>query len=104
MLVHICNCLKRLQDQLKALTSHKTIRLVLQSLTFYYITVGLYVLTSLFLYICVCVCVCVCVCECVYIYGVQEKNIHSKICRPMASSVKLDFLPVTFHFFTKPFH
>ena len=98
MLIHICNFLKRLQDQLEVLTSYKTILLILQSLTFHYITARLYVLTSLFLYMCVCVSVCF------YIYGVQEKNIHFKICRPMASSVKLDFLPVTFHFFTKPFH
>ena len=36
-LVHICNCLKRLQDQLKVLTSYKIIRLILQLLIFLHI-------------------------------------------------------------------
>ena len=39
------------QDQLKVLTSDKMIRLILQPLTFHYITDRLYVLTSLFSYI-----------------------------------------------------
>ena len=43
-LVHICNCLKRLQDQLKVLISYKIIRLILQPATFRYITARLYVL------------------------------------------------------------
>ena len=51
MLVHICNCLKRLQDQLKVLRSYKIIRLILQPLTIYYIIACLYVLTSLVSYI-----------------------------------------------------
>ena len=51
MLVHICNCLKRLQDQVKALTSYKIIRLLFQPLAFHYITDRLYVLTYLFSYI-----------------------------------------------------
>ena len=39
------------QDQLKVLTSDKMIRLILQPLTFHYITDRLYVLTPLFSYI-----------------------------------------------------
>ena len=39
------------QDQLKVLTSDKMIQLILQPLTFHYITDRLYVLTSLFSYI-----------------------------------------------------
>ena len=47
MLGHICNCLERLQDQLKVLTSYKIIQLILQPITFLYITARLHVLTSL---------------------------------------------------------
>ena len=50
-LVHYCNSLKRLQDQLKVLTSYKIIRLILQPLAFHYITHRLFVLSSLFSYI-----------------------------------------------------
>ena len=50
-LVHICNSLKRLEDQPKVLTSYEIIRLILQPMTFHHITDRLYVLSFLFSYI-----------------------------------------------------